>query len=37
MSLEGKTSAEKAGIEIRDQNEWLGLIKKSLEAKDSNA
>jgi hypothetical protein len=32
QALEGKTPAEKAGIGIEEQNKWLGLIKKSLEA-----
>jgi len=29
QGLEGKTPAEKAGLEIEDQNKWLGLIKKA--------
>jgi hypothetical protein len=33
QGLEGKTPAEKAGLGIKDQNKWLGLIKKSLETK----
>lgn len=33
QGLEGKTPAEMAGIGTEDKNKWLGLIRKSIDAK----